>query len=292
MFCNVSYFILFLQFYMGDVKRVNLRSGPLRVMGGRNATTGEFPYVMRMGMLTDKSRIFAFMCTCSLLKPTWSLTAAHCIDGMRGSEKPSVKKNETWVIQYDISTFNGTDTRIILSSIMYSSFNIYTSKKRIYDTRITNDIGLLLSEEVPVFKYAKISAVDYSSLLGHRVLALGYGRTTGPEGIYDIADKLNKSLQVLDVIVSDCGSFDVGRTVVKPSFCIMGPCGKWSNVCHGDSGGPVLHSSGVIGVNTATEPKNCAKQSDERPNYKFIDFAGVITPVSPYVDWISKIIKD
>lgn len=284
------FFILFLQFYVTDLSPTGVKNGALRIIGGRNATNGEFPYVIRLELQetmrngTEDLVSYRFKCTCSLVKPTWSLTAAHCLIDEINLQTSSSKKRR--VLRYDLNT-RETGTSIILSVVQHP--NYYSQETKYEYAFLFNDIGLVQSEEVPITQYAMISSIDYTSLLGHQVLDLGYGLTIGPDGMYGTALQLNKSLQVLDVIVTKCPHLETYyHARAKPSFCTMGPCGRWSTAAFGDSGGPILHPSGIVGVLTGGDIRNLVEKSAMLT--KLYTFAGVITPTSPFIDWIAKTI--
>ncbi|CAH2089307.1 unnamed protein product [Euphydryas editha] len=252
----------------------------LRIIGGRDAAPGEFPFALKMDLKFENKNgttEYSHQCTCSLLKSTWSLTAGHCIIALR--KYTSVSSKIKGVIRYNISSVHEPPYSYILSTFLHPSFDISS-------TFVSNDIGLLLSEKVVIFSFAKLSSVDYLSLFGSKVLSLGFGVTKDSIGYYDDAYRVNKSLQVLDSIITKCFI-----TNAYPSFCLGGNCGQSSFLCPGDSGGPVMHTSGLVGINTGTlDILNCGKKVNN-PNIKFQSFSGIITPTSHYIDWITNMIQ-
>ncbi|CAG9782370.1 unnamed protein product [Diatraea saccharalis] len=135
--------------------------------------------------------------------------------------------------------------------------------------------------------YKKISAVDYSTLFGQEIVAAGYGITKHSHGnVFASTFHLNKNLQVLKFLVRKCS--EKGTDVIRPNMCLSPRCGGTSVACGGDSGGPLLHPSGIVGVLTASSSFGC------RPDFKAhgytLDF-GIATPVSPYIQWIHDTIK-
>lgn len=72
-------------------------------------------------------------------------------------------------------------------------------------------------------------------------------------------------------------------------MCAVQEYGRRSAVCHGDSGGPVLHASGIVGVTSMapTEP-NC-QMGDVGAHFSYFDY---MVPISSNLDWISDIIAE
>nr|CAD7443303.1 unnamed protein product [Timema bartmani] len=55
-----------------------LAPGESRVVGGRNAAPGEFPYIVSLRRILTN----AHFCGGSIIKTTWVVTAAHCLETM------------------------------------------------------------------------------------------------------------------------------------------------------------------------------------------------------------------
>lgn len=283
MYLKRSYYSFKTFFYFTScLLSVTSHDNALRAVGGRDAAPGEFPYVLKMDLkvkTVNETIIYAHICTCSLLKSTWSLTAGHCIVGLH--DHLSKIPTATGVIRYNLSSVHEPPSSSILSTFLHPSY-VETS------TYVRNDIGLLRSEKVTMFSFAKLSSVDYLSLFGSKVLALGFGLTKDSSGYYGDAYSVNKSLQVLDTIIIKCF-----ESFVYPSFCLGGICGRSSSLCPGDSGGPVMHTSGIVGVNSAgIQFSVCNIRIKAFKKYnKFQAFPGMITPMSVYIDWITNILQ-
>ncbi|KAJ8718100.1 hypothetical protein PYW07_006030 [Mythimna separata] len=156
-----------------------------------------------------------------------------------------------------------------------------------------NDIAMIKHEPISLNQYARVSGLDYVTMIGQEVTLFGYGKTTklvnlnNKTSTYVVNDAttLGKPLQFLDGVVAKCNILNI---VLKPCMCIARRCGKVSGICPGDSGGPVLHDSGVVAVNSIIQGSNeefCLL----KPVAPFYDAVGV-TPTSPYIDWISSLI--
>ncbi|XP_064076374.1 chymotrypsin-like elastase family member 1 [Vanessa tameamea] len=259
------------------------RDKSLRIIGGRDAVPGEFPYALKMemkGQNKDGDYRYIHVCTCTVIKPTWSLTAAHCIKGL---EDYTSTLNVKGVIRHNFSSDKESSFSNILSMFKEPNYRETIT--------IENDIGLLLSETIPVSRFAKLSSVDYFTLYGTKVLTLGYGVTIGSNGSLGDALSVNKPLQVLDAVITRCSS-----KAFSPAFCLGGICGLWPASRPGDSGGPVLHVSGIVGVCSGEDLSQGKTGYDKNKSLKLKIKMGrqpiaMYTPGSSYVDWITNVIN-
>ncbi|XP_061382100.1 mite allergen Der p 3-like [Danaus plexippus] len=250
----------------------------LRIVGGRDALPGEYPYVLSMGLsilLSNNTKIYDPYCSCACLKPTWTLTAAHCIESSRSYRVPETAES---VIRYH-KTPNEVGYAKILS--MFINPN-YVSALIFW---LNNDVGLLKTESIGIPTYGKLSAVDYTTLYGFQIFAVGYGLTEDDEGRMKKALHINKTLQVVNAVIIKC------KENIYPVFCLTGVCGRWSALCPGDSGAPVIHSSGIIGVNSASRRDQCKSRKNSKPKNSMETSVGMITPISPFMNWIVNVIK-
>ncbi|CAG4981572.1 unnamed protein product [Colias eurytheme] len=239
----------------------------LRIWGGRDAEPNEFPYVVAIENRNKKGKesteTFSSHCTGSLIAPSWTLTAGHCVEFA-----PS--RQNKLVITY---TMDGKKTRYNVLYMIAHPNMILNLKNA------ANDIGLMKNEEVKHVTYAKLSAVDYTTLVGLEALSVGYGRMNTDNGL-EAASSGNNTLQVMEVMFIRC--FDLNLN--KPAMCTTTKCGVNSFICSGDSGGPIIHKSGVVAVHSMGH--DCRKTNILPRKLGVFEIAGISAPVSPYFSWI------
>ncbi|CAH2040840.1 unnamed protein product, partial [Iphiclides podalirius] len=118
---------------------------------------------------------------------------------------------------------------------------------------------------------------------------VGYGITTKtlPDGeiITDDTLILKKPLQVLKVLVIKCEE----ENYKDSQFCLAPRCGQVATVCGGDSGGPLIHPSGMIGVLVLSEATGFCLDATEKRRVRIV---GYISPVSRYIDWIKNSMEE
>ncbi|CAH3972468.1 unnamed protein product [Pieris brassicae] len=201
-------------------------------------------------------------CSATALSSTWTLTAAHCVN----NENVALE-TESLFIRYN--TTGELQRKKILKGILSPN-----RQRR----NIANDISLVKTDSIQLPFYAKLSSVDYTTLIGQEAILLGYGKT---HTSYEKDPGTNYTLKMMDVMLMKCKSLPFIKIYIR--ICTVPKCGVSEFLCPGDSGGTVLHSSGVIGVHSASlrcfQPKNS-------PLFGRFNYASIDIPVSPYLDWI------
>ncbi|XP_068626439.1 chymotrypsin-1-like [Battus philenor] len=264
---------------------------PLRIHGGRDASPGEYPYVVRLEIqyfanFTNNTLVARHdhLCTASALTATWAITAAHCITDLSAYYIEDHYTEVKLVIRYghvDSSTWTNNTFSDVITTVPYPLFIIADGTFNDYFVS-RNDIGLVQTTPMHLISYIKLSAVDYLSLYGQEAIFAGFGITTEklPEGeIVTDTLQLRKPLQILSVMITKC----VKGLNIRPSVCLAPRCGHAVTACGGDSGGPLIHPSGIAGVlSIGPGTGHCM---DSAPK-SLVHYAGGIIPISPYIEWI------
>nr|XP_021187159.2 granzyme M [Helicoverpa armigera] len=276
MHCVVLYYLFLIL-----IKEIVGQRLALRIMGGRDAIVTDYPYIVKLELQTVMYRVPKIVknkhiCTAGVLTSTWTITAAHCLT-LKGKKVHKLISMGP-VIRY------GTLEHNAVSSVLFA---ITHPAYRLTKDRIQNDIGLVKTETIPLSQYARVSALDFTTMIGQEATLTGFGLTDNAQGAIGDATSVNKPLQILDVVIVRC---DKDTSVMKPSMCLARKCDKSSGMCPGDSGGPMIHASGIVGVNSLGPSELgtfCAKESTD-PVYETAE----VTPISPFIDWITDTTND
>ncbi|KPJ20853.1 Mite allergen Der p 3 [Papilio machaon] len=263
---------------------------PLRVYGGEDADQGAYPYVVRLelrytikmanGSIFDTQR---HLCTASALSSTWAITAAHCLTDL-GKDYKRLQSGRL-VIRYGSVHSLPNDKNTFIQVVLVIPHPMYVRRKTKQYSVMKNDIGLIKTNPMPLNRFIKLSPVDFHTLYGHEVVFCGFGITTkiNSENKTKIGTtlKLKKPLQIVKAIINKCKK----KRRPGPFVCLGHRCGSTVTSCPGDSGGPVIHSSGIVAVLSLGYNKYCNKET-------LIPYAGVTCPVGPYVEWIASYVRN
>nr|XP_034830883.1 chymotrypsin-1-like [Maniola hyperantus] len=256
----------------------------LRILGGRDALKDEFPFAIRLEnqytkIINGKTEFeYVQFCTGAALTPSWILTAAHCGDeDILKSLNVFITTNPKKFARYN-SYFPQKLGQLspVTRVLIYPGYELVLElRSRV--AKFKYDLALFQTENVRISQYAKISAIDYASLVGHEAYLLGFGGNN--------AIPTEKPLQVLKSILIKC---DVREGKFYGLLCIVPRCGVKATTCRGDSGGPVVHGSGIVGVVSAGAACDNNDAQNILPGYP----ASFISMISPAIDWISNVLAN
>ncbi|XP_014909735.1 coagulation factor VII-like [Poecilia latipinna] len=231
----------------------------LRIVGGSECPKGECPWQV---LLTYKGKGF---CGGVIYKPTWILTASHCLE----NTNPQFLKVVAG--EHDILVNESTEQVIqVVEIIMHENY---------VSSTVDNDIGLLrLASPIVYSPYAvpiclptrPLAERDLWAVDLHTVSGWGRQGENGPTSV------LLRRTKVPRIRKQTCKE-QSGVLLTKNMFCAGYLDGR-TDSCKGDSGGPLVtkfkKTHFLLGI--VSWGKGCARPG----NY------GIYTRVSNYLEWI------
>ncbi|XP_054160489.1 venom peptide isomerase heavy chain-like [Oppia nitens] len=246
-----------------------------RIVGGVDAEPFEFPWQVSIQIYIPKKKKIEHFCGGAVISDQWILTAAHCLDVLKGKEKHLIIKMGSNIMK-DPNTPNYSVQKFTL----HEEWNRKTQ---------ANDIAVIRVNEKITFKTNDNHQYEVNSVCmpekefeanGTATLS-GFGQTGATASQSD-------NLQKLDVPIYNhkkCArNYKKYVEINEKKLCAGGKGGQDS--CMGDSGGPLVQLNPnenriqIIGVVSFGYP--CAVK----------DMPGVYTKVSHYIDWIIEKTKE
>jgi len=248
--------------------------GTPRIVGGQEATPGEWPWQAAL-VMKEADPYNGQFCGGSIINKDWVLTAAHCVDTAAPGDLDVI------VGIHDLASPDPDFVRVALSRIVvHPGWN---------DATKDNDIALLqLASPVPAragsggtlpIAFVDTAPGNIGSLTGTPATTTGWGNTN-PNGT-NYPERL-REVQVPIVSNAECRSSYGNLT--DNMICAGLPDGG-KDSCQGDSGGPlVIHDDSAgewVQVGIVSFGIGCGA-----PGYP-----GVYARVSRYAAWISSYVK-
>ena len=249
-----------------------------KVVGGDNASDGEFPWMASL-VMSDGSQ----GCGASLIHPQWILTAGHCIIDFMGA--PTVDKVIINSVTVDLNNLGGSAELIPVDQIVVHPD--YTGMTSGYGP----DLALIRLDQASSAPYVSLASTsDASSYSGSMpAKVLGWGKTQTGGNMVD-------SLLMADCffIAHNTCATQYSASMNSPSMFDLNPSG---NICagfytnntpagaaQGDSGGPLFYTE-VSGQDVQVGIVSGGDSDITTDN-----FPGVFTLIPKYKDWIDSVI--
>jgi len=233
-----------------------MHSGGGRIVGGTDASRGEFPHQIMLTRGVGGS----LMCGGSLVAPDVVVTAGHCCDGMSASQLGvEVGSHELYSEDPDQEAFAVREVKL------HENYN---------SNNINNDICLLFLDGEADFSSPNIGPIalptsgeEYAE--GTECIVSGWGTTSS-------GGSLASTLQKVTVpVVSDDHCRDsYGQSDITDSMICAGLDQGGKDSCQGDSGGPFMCGNQLSGI--VSWGYGCAMAG----------YPGVYTQTSYFIDWI------
>jgi secreted trypsin-like serine protease len=249
------------------------QTGQPKIIGGQNATNGEFPWIVGLADSFESDLEYAQFCGGSLIRPGWVLTAAHCVENENGIGFIPASELDVFLDVHRLSNPNATKERIRVAQIYpHPNYNTNT---------LNNDIALLRLQTNSTKSTISLPTQGDETRIaaGTTLTVMGWGITNNQtQAFADILQKVN----VNAISRTVCNGVNVYDGEITQNMFCASANGK--DACQGDSGGPLVYKDG----NTFIQ-QGIVSWGDEcgSPTYP-----GVYTKVANYIDWIESIINN
>lgn len=252
-----------------------------RIVGGKNAALGEYPWIARIGYRRSGSGTLLYRCGGSLINNRYVITAAHCVVNLPGDlQLASVRLGDL-----DERTDPDCD-RSECADAVQDFIPVVIKVHKDYDKpKFRNDLALIrLDRTVDITAYVSPICLPFGNLrnktyTGLKSLVAGWGAT-------DLgATSSNPVLQWVAVTIVP--SVGCAKTFAERTGTQLGPgqiCAggqKGRDSCEGDSGGPLMRGEDefqryfLLGV-VSFGARRCGSEN----------LPGVYTEIPAYLEWI------
>ncbi|XP_066995475.2 trypsin-1 [Anabrus simplex] len=242
-------------------RRARFRGG--KIVGGRNARVGEFPYQISLQRKYYFGDGAQHICGGAIIDEHHVLTAGHCVYGQFQTE-----------LRVVAGVLNVTDA-LEPARVNLTLAQIYLHEGFVYET-LLNDIALIRVDGGFPLNSPVISAISLQDEHLSPPVACtvsGWGNTlVYPDNYPDILQAVDVPFVSQDICVASYENYPTGS--IEPGMVCAGYMNGGKDACDGDSGGPLQCGGLLTGI--VSWGNDCAL-----PKYP-----GVYTEVAYYRDWI------
>ncbi|CAL8102753.1 unnamed protein product [Orchesella dallaii] len=225
------------------------KSVPDRIVGGSQATKGEFPHIVQI------KRSNSQYCGGSIVNANYIVTAAHCAVA-------SVAGYTLVAGEHNLNSNEGTEqSRTVASIVRHPNYNANTMANDIAVMRVSSPFTLNTNVRAATIPSASFNPASSLTVAGWGTLSSGGSLPT-------VLMKVTVPL----VAQATCRNA-YGSQIVNGMLC-AGTAGRDS--CQGDSGGPLMSGSTLAGI--VSWGYGCAAAG----------YPGVYTDVAYYSSWIGQ----
>ncbi|XP_071450637.1 CLIP domain-containing serine protease B9-like isoform X2 [Hetaerina americana] len=265
-----------------------------RIVGGREANLGAFPWIARLGYQRRNSNDVVYRCGGTLINSRYVITAAHCVTKLpSGMRLVTVRLGE-----HDERTARDCGEDGVCADPVQDFAPQGVTAHRAYDTpKYRNDVGLVrLDRAVNISTYVSPICLPFDSLstknyTGLRSSVAGWGVTEigSPSG--------SPTLRFVNVrVVSPgvCTEAFRQEADVDPSSQICAGGQEDQDSCEGDSGGPLSREEDALDPAEASTPRHVliGVVSFGSRLCGSVNMPGVYARVTSYLDWILDTIRE
>ncbi|XP_049946406.1 mite allergen Der f 3-like [Schistocerca serialis cubense] len=238
--------------------RLPTGSAQERIVGGVDASPGDFPYV------TSLHRNGEHNCGASVLDASWLLTATHCVN---------FDTENLTILAGTVDQTSGGSLHTVTKVVINPDYNPRDG--------YVNDIALikvepeLLIDNVTVAA-ARLPARGQDTPAGTPATIMGWGLLSMSHRDVDLLPNVLQKVDTVIVDLETCrAAYAPGDPVYESHICEEVPQpGK--GACNGDSGSPMEVDGEVVGL--ASWQQGCGLQG----------YPTVYTRVSAFIDWIEE----